>query len=109
MNFISKVLRKYSCGSIIERDNYRKEEKREHNSVGNYFAIYRCPMCGTEFRITNSPTKMREDDIPELLARVVKNQQLIGSQFYEAPIYLPHKCGNGNGGIAQLIGFRKIE
>ena len=76
--------------------------------MGKYYAIYKCPMCSKEFRITDKPTELKEDDIPQLLARIVSNQQFLGSALYQAPIYAPHKCGNGDGGLAQLIGFRKV-
>ena len=77
--------------------------------MGKYYAIYKCPMCYKEFRIIDKPpVKLEENDIPQLLARIVKNQQFLGSALYQAPIYVPHKCGNGDGGLAQLIGFRKV-
>lgn len=77
--------------------------------MGKYFAIYKCPMCLKEFKITESPVEMDENMLPELLAKVVRNQQFLGSQLYQAPLHIPHKCGNGDGGMAQLIGFRKIQ
>lgn len=76
--------------------------------MGKYYAIYKCPMCSREIIISDNATEMNENDIPELLARVVKNQQFIGSQLYQAPMHLPHKCGNGDGGLASFIGFRKV-
>ena len=77
--------------------------------MGYYFAVYKCPLCGKEFRVADNPVQMEENRIPELIARVVKNQKFVGNQYlYEAPMYLPHQCGNGDGGIAQLIGFKKV-
>jgi hypothetical protein len=75
-----------------------------------YKAIYKCPMCLTEFTPHKEPVEIEEDLIPELLAGIVKNQMFLGNpSLYKAPMYLPHKCGNGNGGLGQLIGFRKCS
>lgn len=77
--------------------------------MGEYYAIYKCPMCFKELRITENPVEMEENMLPELLAKVVTNQQFIGSQLYQAPLYIQHKCGNGDGGLAQFVGFRKVQ
>lgn len=80
-----------------------------NNSVkGNYIAVYKCQMCGKEFRTSDKTIEMEHNDIPALLASVLKNQRFIGTSMYQAPLYLPHRCDNGDGGVAQLIGFRKV-
>ena len=91
-------------GSLIGRRNNKGSE----TTKGNYFAIYRCQMCGKEFRTSENPMQMEHNDIPALLASVLKHQQFIGTPMYQASLYLPHKCENGDGGVAQLIGFRKV-
>lgn len=75
----------------------------------NYFAIYRCPMCNRNFRIAENPTEIDYDELPSLIAKIVKNQQFIGNAaLFKAPMHIPHQCQNGDAGIAQLIGFKKV-
>lgn len=76
--------------------------------MAKYEVRYRCQMCGQEFRQGN-PTEVPDDHIPRLLARVVTNQQFIGTPLYQAPQYIPHKCPDGSGGLAAFIGFKKIQ
>lgn len=71
-----------------------------------YRATYKCPLCGAIIKYGN-PTECKESQLPDLLARVVKNQQFIGTTFYTAPLSIPHKCNDGNAGLAQFIGFVK--
>ena len=79
-------------------------------AVYKYNVIYKCPLCSTEFTVQEKPVEMDENMIPDMLAKVVKNQQMIGHPYlYVAPMHLPHKCGNGNGGLAQLIGFKRCN
>lgn len=78
--------------------------------MGKYYAVYKCLMCSCIFRVSDSAVEIDENNIPELLARVVKSQQFIGNQYlYNAPMYLPHHCKNGDGGLAHFIGFKKID
>lgn len=77
--------------------------------MGKYYAIYKCLMCNKEMRSSDQPIDMEENMIPSLLGKVVVNQQFLGSLLYDAPLYIPHKCYNGDGGLAQLIGFRKVQ
>ena len=71
-----------------------------------YFAAYKCPMCSTHL-MYGDPKEMKEEDLPELLAKVVKEQKLLGTGLYRAPMHIPHRCSNGSAGLAQFIGFRK--
>ena len=78
--------------------------------MGEYYAIYKCHMCGKEFRIADSPFKANEGDFPEIIGKIIRNQQFIGNSIlYRSPMKLPHLCGNGDAGIADLIGFKKIK
>lgn len=41
-----------------------------------------------------------------MLGKVIQNQRFSSNPYlYEAPFYMPHKCGDGNGGLAQFAGF----
>ncbi len=37
--------------------------------MGEYYAIYKCHMCGKEFRIADSPFKANEGDFQKLLVK----------------------------------------
>ena len=76
--------------------------------MARYEVRYRCQLCGQVFR-TGNQTEVTEAQIPKLLARVVTNQQFIGTALYQAPQYIPHKCPDGSGGLASFIGFKKIQ
>lgn len=74
-----------------------------------YYAVYKCPLCGQLFRITNGTVECEENDLPVLMAKIVQNHELFfGNQYlYKCPIYMPHKCNDGNGGLGQLAGFKQ--
>lgn len=76
--------------------------------MGKYYAVYQCHMCSTKFRITDKNFEMNDEKMPELLGKVVRNQQFLGSYLYEAPINIPHHCKNDDYGLARFIGFKKV-
>lgn len=77
--------------------------------MSKYAAVYKCPLCGTVFRIGKS-VEVPYDKLPELCAMVVKNQQFLGNPYlYQAPMHVPHKCSNGDCGLAPFIGFKQSE
>ena len=79
------------------------------NKLNKYRAIYRCPMCLKKFTVGN-PVELEENQVPELLCKIVRNQQMMGNPYlYQAPMHIPHRCENGDGGLAQLAGFEKIR
>ena len=71
-----------------------------------YMATYKCPLCGTILKYGNA-VELPEPMLPEVLAKVVRNQQMIGSAAYIAPMYIPHRCKDGNAGLAQFVGLTK--
>lgn len=73
----------------------------------NYYAAYKCPLCGAVCSF-GEPKPVPYDKLPELCARVVKNQRLIGTTLYEAPMHIPHHCDDGSCGMAVFAGFKKI-
>ena len=74
-----------------------------------YYAVYKCPLCGTMFRY-GEPHEVPEQQLPELLAMVIKNQNFFGHPtLYTAPMHIPHKCLNGDAGLATFAGFKKIK
>lgn len=72
-----------------------------------YYAVYKCPLCGT-LMATPKAIELEYDDLPKLLGKIVRNQQFAGHPvLHEAPMHLPHKCADGNAGLAQFAGFIK--
>lgn len=71
-----------------------------------FFATYKCPMCDVMFTVSDKPFEMNRDQGPELVGKIIANQQMLGNPYlYQAPMYIPHDCANGCVGIAQLSGF----
>ena len=72
----------------------------------NYHATYKCPLCGTLI-LYGEARPVPYDKLPELCAKVVKNQQFIGTMLYQAPMHIPHKCADGSCGMAYFAGFKE--
>ncbi len=73
--------------------------------MGSYYATYKCPLCGTIIRCGN-PADVPQDKLPEILGMVVRNQMMQGNPaLHQAPMYIPHKCKDGNAGLAVFAGF----
>lgn len=74
-----------------------------------YFPVYKCELCGALLRYGNA-TEIPYKDLPKVLGDVVANQQFAGNPYlYKAPMHIPHRCPDGNGGLAYFAGFRKEE
>ena len=75
--------------------------------MAKYIAVFNCPLCG-ERLAPGSPAEIPPDKLPSLLGRVVANQQFLGTSLNNTPMHLPHKCKDGNAGLAYFAGFVKI-
>ena len=74
-----------------------------------YSAVYKCTLCGAMIR-PGEPQEISEAMLPAMLARVIKDQQVAGNVFlHTAPMYIPHLCRNGGGGMAYFSGFRRED
>ena len=72
-----------------------------------YSAIYKCCLCGQWIRY-EEPHEVPYDKLPELLGCVIENQKFTENPaLHEAPMYIPHKCRDGNVGLAYFAGFIK--
>lgn len=72
-----------------------------------YRPVYKCLLCGQMISHKKESIEIPYDKLPELLGRVVRNQQFIGNPYlYEAPMQIPHKCDDGSAGFAQFAGFK---
>lgn len=70
-----------------------------------YWAVYKCPLCGTLNKQGQS-YEINKDDLPKILGKVVQNQQFAGNAYlYKVPMYAICKCSDGNVGLAQFAGF----
>lgn len=76
--------------------------------MAKYQTLYKCSLCGTYLRY-GEPTEMNEEQATGVIAKVLRDQQFIGSQFYRAPMLVPHRCSNGDMGAAYFSGLRKVE
>ena len=78
--------------------------------MGKYYAMYKCPLCNSEFTCNKTPVEIDENEIPDLLGKFVAHQRFAHNPYlYDAPMYMVHRCGNGDGGLAPFIGFRKAQ
>ena len=79
--------------------------KERTMAMGSYYVTYKCPLCGTIIRCGN-PADVPQDKLPEILGMVVRNQMMQGNPaLHQAPMYIPHKCKDGNAGLAVFAGF----
>lgn len=77
--------------------------------MGKYIAVYKCPLCG-RLIYTTDPQEVPYDKLPELCAKVVQNQLFAGNVYlHKAQFYIPHKCKDGNCGLAAFAGFKKWD
>ena len=82
---------------------YKTEEE---NMSKYYYAIYRCRMCGEEFAsrvIANSEAAI-EQMVHITTKREIK--KWAGIPISETSM---HSCADGSFGMADFIGFRKVE
>lgn len=74
-----------------------------------YFPLYKCAMCGALLRYGNA-TEIPYEDLPKVLGDVIKNQCFMGNPYlYQAPMHIPHRCPNGNGGLAYFAGLMEAK
>lgn len=77
--------------------------------MSKYYAVYKCAICNCLMRTTDNPIEIPKEELPTLLAKVIRNQSFIGNPYlYEAPMHIPHNCSNGDFGLAQFAGFKKM-
>ena len=73
-----------------------------------YIAAYKCQICGTLVQY-GEPQEIPYESLPEICGQVVRNQQFAGNPYlYKAPMQLVHKCTNGDCGMANFAGFKKV-
>ena len=74
-----------------------------------YQPAYKCPLCD-KLTVVGKPFEIDYDDLPKLLASVVKNQQFAGNPYlHQVPMFIPCKCRNKDAGLAQFAGFIKVD
>ena len=60
-----------------------------------YYTTYKCPLCGTLIKY-GKPKEIKPD---ELIERAMNDIPANG------PVIMPHKCSNGNVGVALYCGL----
>lgn len=83
------------------------EKLSPQGQTGKYMALYKCQLCGKVMKLGEAQ-EARYNDLPELMARVLKNQMMIGSMHYQAPLMAPCKCDDGSCGAAYFAGFKRV-
>ena len=73
-----------------------------------YQAIYKCSLCNG-LMAYGDPKEMAKEQCVGVIAKVLRDQQLIGSQFYRSPLMLPHRCANNNIGAAYFAGLKEVQ
>lgn len=74
--------------------------------MARYYAAYKCPLCGALLQYGESQS-VPTVELPKLLERAVKNQQLAGNPYaYMAPEHVAHFCPDGSVGLAHFAGFK---
>lgn len=54
------------------------------------------------------PQALPQEALPQLIEQFIKQQQFNNNPFlHRAPMCIPHKCKDGNAGLAQFSGFMK--
>lgn len=75
-----------------------------------YYAIYKCPLCGTLLKTTENTIEIPYDELPKLLGKYIRTQQFAGNPYlYEAPSHIPCKCKDGSAGLAAFAGFKRVD
>ncbi len=68
-------------------------------------SVYKCQLCGQLLRYGNT-AEMEHEKMPEVVGKFISRYQTFaGSALSPAPMYIPHKCGNGNCGMAIFAGL----
>ena len=74
-----------------------------------YIPVYKCQLCNTLIQYGN-PQEIPYESLPELCNRVVSNQLFAGNPYlHTALMQIPHKCENGNCGMAYFAGFMRAN
>lgn len=72
-----------------------------------YSAVYKCQLCRQTIQY-GEPQEIPYDELSKLLAKVIQNQLFAGNPYlHKAPMHIPHKCKDGNVGLAYFAGFVK--
>lgn len=72
-----------------------------------YQVVYKCPLCNGLIAY-GDPKEMTQEQCVSIIAKVLKDQQFIGNQFYRSPLMLPHHCANNNIGAAYFAGLKEV-
>lgn len=74
-----------------------------------YNVVYKCQLCGG-LLLYGKAQDVPYEQLPELCRKVVFNQMFMSNpDLYRAPMQIPHRCSDGNCGMAYFAGFRKVR
>jgi DNA-directed RNA polymerase subunit RPC12/RpoP len=74
-----------------------------------YIAVYKCLMCNTILHY-GEPHEATQEDLEVTCGQVIHNQLFAGNPYlHKVQIQIPHKCKNGDCGIAYFSGFTQSK
>lgn len=75
--------------------------------MARYKGYYKCVMCDTML-VLNEVIEMDQEQAVDLVGKTIRNQVFVGNPYLkQAPMFIPHKCRNGNAGLAVFAGFKR--
>ena len=76
--------------------------------ISRYNVTYKCQLCGTIIRYGDA-FEMEYNQLPEFCGKVIQNQLFAGNpHLHQAPMQIPHKCQDGNCGMAYFSGLKGV-
>lgn len=72
-----------------------------------YQVVYKCPLCNTLIAYCD-PKEMTKEQCVDVIAKVLRDQQFIGNQFYRSPLMIPHRCADNSIGAAYFAGLKEV-
>jgi hypothetical protein len=74
-----------------------------------YAVVYKCQLCGTLIQ-HGEPQEIPYESLPEICGQVIRNQLFAGNPYlHKAQMQIPHKCKNGDCGMAYFAGFVRVN
>ncbi|MPN29518.1 hypothetical protein SDC9_176971 [bioreactor metagenome] len=74
-----------------------------------YIAVYKCQLCDALVQY-GEPQEISYELLPEICAKVIHNQLFAGNPYlYKVQMQIPHKCKNGDYGMAYFAGFMRVN
>ena len=79
--------------------------------INKYKPVYTCLLCGKIFEVTKDTYELDESALPSMISSIIRQSQFAMTNPYLGgiPLNTTHSCGNGNIGVSNFSGLRKIN